>query len=39
LLNEIGETIIPAATASHGANEAGVAAYMLVMVNGCFNNE
>ncbi len=37
MLNGIVENIIPAAAASPGANEAVAGAYMLVMVNDCFN--
>jgi Gluconate 2-dehydrogenase subunit 3 len=36
LLDEIGETIIPATATSPGAKAAGIGAYMLAMVNDCY---
>ncbi|MBC7887267.1 MAG: gluconate 2-dehydrogenase subunit 3 family protein [Ferruginibacter sp.] len=39
LLDEIGETIIPATAASPGAKAAGIGAYMLAMVNDCYTEK
>jgi len=37
LLDEIGETILPATTTAPGAKASKIGAYMVAMVNDCFN--